>query len=430
MQLALTHRDAAGTATPVRGLVAVLWRRRLVAALMVVLVALTVVVVVAVSPHRYTAATRVAATPTASADSPADYDELLGTIADVAQSRPVLEQVQQAVPSRSLAQLQQEVSGSVVFGTVLIQISVTDSDARLAAQIANAVAAALPQHDPSASAVTLRPTQPAAVPTGLSTPDVRVVALAGVLLAVALAVAAALAYDRLARTVDTAEELAEITGTRVLGVIPRPSDPRGVATPATGPQPPGLRALRVALEFACMDRPTRSLVVASAAADPWPGWLEANLAVALAEVGHRVLLVDADRSSAARHPVFDGPSRPGLYDVLAGTVPLDAAAGPGPMDGVTVLPLGNVEMVAPSLLELRFGELLDEVAATYDVVLVHAAPVTDSDDARIMSIGGGLLLVAPVGRVRPRVLRAAVAALGQVRTRVLGSVVLGTRRRR
>lgn len=429
MQLALTQREDAGTATPVRGLVAVLWRRRLLAALAVVLVAVTVAAVLILSPHQYTAATRVAATPVASADSPADYQDLLGTIADVAQSRPVLEQVQKAVPSRSLEQLQHEVSGSVVFGTVLIQISVTDTDASLAAQIANAVAAALPQHNPSADVVTLAATQPAAVPTGFSSPDVRVVALAGVLLAIALAVAAALVYDRMARTVDTPEELTEITGARVLGVVPRPDDPRSAVTPETGPQPPGLRALRVALEFACMDRPTRLLVVASAAADPWPGWLEVNLAVALAEVGHRVLLVDADRSTAGRHPVFDVPSRPGLYDVLAGTASLDEASVAGPMEGIAVVPLGNVEMVAPSLLELRFGELLEEVDARYDVVLVHAAPVGHSDDARILSIGGGLLLVAPVGRVRPRALRAAVASLAQVRTRVLGTVVLGTRRR-
>ncbi|WGL51004.1 Wzz/FepE/Etk N-terminal domain-containing protein [Nocardioides sp. BP30] len=433
MQTILTDKDVdrhqpAGDG--VRGFFAVLWRRRLVAGLMLVVVAAAVAAVLALTPRQYTAAARVAATPPASlTQSPAGYDDLLGTLADVAHSRPVLEQVQRAVPSRSLAQLQREVRGSVVYGTVLIQVSVTDQDARLAAQIANAVAAALPAHDPGQGGLDLTTTQPATVPDSFASPDVPVVVLAGALLALALAVGAAFVYDRAARTVDTAEEVAEETGAGVLGVIARPTDAKGVPALEPGSREfPSLRALRVALEFASVHRPTRSLVVAPAATDPWAGWLEVNLAVTLAEVGHRVLLVDANRSAKHRHPVFDTTSLPGLYDILAGTVSLDGARLTGPVDGVTVVPLGNVDLAAPSLLEMRFGAFLDEIDEKYDVVLIHAAPVTESDDARIMAIGGGLVLTVPAGRVRPRVLATAVQLLRDVDTRVIGTVVHGARR--
>lgn len=428
--------DVAAPATPggptVRGFLRIVWQRRLVALLMVLLVAVCVAAVLALSPHRYTAAARVAATPpAATTNSPANYTDLLGTAAEVAHSLPVLEEIHRSTPSRSVAQLQDEVNASVIFGTVLIQVDVSDTDPTLAAQIANAAAAALAAHNPSRAYLTFTRTQPATVPTSYASPDLRVVLLAGVLLALVLGAAGALAYDRLARTVDDADDLAASTGVPVLGVVPRPQDPGGTAAlqPASA-EFPALRALRVALEFACIERPTRSLVVAPAATDPWAGWLEVNLAVALAEVGHRVLLVDADRAAQSRHPVFDTVAHPGLYDIMAGTASLDAASLSGPIDGVSVVPLGNADLAAPSLLEMRFGAFLEEVDEKYDVILVNASPLSESDDARIMSVGGGLLLTVPVGRVQPRMLSAVMGSLRETRTRVLGSVVLGTRKRR
>jgi Mrp family chromosome partitioning ATPase len=430
-QLAST-RDAHRSGTiGLRGFLALLWRRRLVTLLVLVLVAAAVAAGLSLAPRGYTAVARVAATPPQSlAQTPANYDSLLGTMANVAASRPVLTEVQQAVPSRSLQQLQDEVRGSVIFGTVIVQVSVTDHDPVVAAQIANAVVNALPAHDPSHGFFVLSTTEPATVPTTFSSPDIKVAALAGALLAIALAVGAAIGWDRVARTVDTADEVADTTGGAVLGVVPRPQDARAVpATNAASREFPALRALRVALEFASSDRPTRTMVVAPAAADPWGGWLEVNLAVALADVGHRVLLVDANRTERRRHPVLDAPDGPGLYDLLAGSVSLDGVVREGPVDGVGVVPLGNPDLAAPSLLEMRFRALMEEIDEKYDVVLIHAAPVTESDDARIMAIDARLLLTVPVGKVKLRSLENAVADLRSVSTDVVGTVVLGIRRR-
>jgi Mrp family chromosome partitioning ATPase len=211
-------------------------------------------------------------------------------------------------------------------------------------------------------------------------------------------------------------------------VIPRPQDVAGV--PVTDPASAeygALRALRVALEFASTERPTRNLIVAPAVSDPGTGWLSVNLAIALADVGHRVLLIDADRTCRRRHPVLDTAAHPGLYDMLAGTVSLDAARLGGPVEGVSVVPLGNVDLAAPSLLEMRFRTLLAEIDEKYDVILIQAAPLTESDDARIMATGGGLLLTAPLGRVRPAALAGVMRAVQEARIRVMGAVLVGAR---
>lgn len=423
------HPTTPGASTGLRALGALLWRRRVVVSLVFVLMAATVTTGLFLADREYTATARVAATPPAElSTSPASYSDLLGTVADVAESRPLLEEVRRALPGRSVEQLRDQVQGDVVAGTVSIQISVTDTDPERAAMIANLVVEELPEHDPSNGSFVFHVTEPAAVPERFSSPDIPLTVLTGAGLALLLAVAVAAVVDRVFRTVSDAQELAEVSDLAVLGVVPKPSEPKELqATDPHSEEFQSLRALRIAIEFASAEDPARLLVVASASgADPWSGWLEVNVAAALAEVGHRVLLVDADRDRGV-HPALDAPGDPGLYDVLSGTSTVDEAVRPGPVDGVHVLPLGNAHLAAPSLLEMRFRDLLDDTEDRFDVVIVHAAPISGSEDARIMAIHGAMLLTVPSGRVHPRHVQRAVEHLQMIRLRVLGSVLLGVR---
>ncbi|HZY74819.1 MAG TPA: hypothetical protein VFE40_00755 [Jatrophihabitantaceae bacterium] len=412
-----------------RTFAAVMWRRRVLALAVLVLELAAVLLGLSRAQRMYTAVATVAATPQATVPAASNVDELLATLARVASSRPVLADVSAALGGlRSADRLSHEVSGSVIDGTSLVQVTVVDRDPRVAALAANAAAQALPARDPSRAYLSLATTEPATVPTTFSSPNVRIVLLAGIALGIALAIAAALVRDRLARTVETAEEIGELTGAGVLGVISRPGDPRSLpAVDGQSPQFEPLRGLRVALEFAGSERPTRTLVVTGAAPEPWAGWLTVNLAAALADVGHRVLLVDTVRDERHRHPVLDAPGAPGFYDMLSGSATLDAAALAGPVDGVTVVPLGNADSAAPSLLEMRVRQLLDDIDEKYDVVLVRAAPLTESDDARIMAIGGGVLLSVPARKLKPRTLARVASELREIRIRVVGSVLLGTK---
>lgn len=416
-----------------RSLGAMLWRRRLLAVIVLAVELAALFSWLAAAPRSYTAVATVAASPQQSlASSSANYDELLGTLAHVVSSRPVLQDVAGALPvRRTVKQLQNEVSGSVVSGTVLVQISVVDKSPAAAADIANGVADALPLHDPSGGYFSFVNTQRAQVPTAYTSPNVPISLLAGIVLGLVLAVVAAVVRDRAARTVETPQEVTAATGVGVLGMVPRPISLKSLpAAAARGLQFDALRGLRVALEFASSEHPTRTLIVTSAGADPWGGWLEVNLAVALAEVGHRVLLIDADRGARHRHEVLDAAGAPGMYDMLSGTATMDAVAIAGPVENVTIIPVGHADVAAPTLLEMRFRRLLDEIDEKYDVVLIHAAPATESDDARIMAIDGGVLLAVPYRRVKQHALEQVSTELQEFRIRTLGAVLVGTRARR
>ena len=428
MSTATPTQTSAGTG--LRSLAALLWRRRVVVALVVAVLAATVGIGLAVAEREYTATARVAATPPqAEAPSAASYEDLLGTMARIAESGPLLEDVSRDTGELSVEQLREQVTGSVVAGTVIIQVAVTDTDPERAARIADAVAAAMPDHDPSNGAFVFHLTEPAEVPEEPSSPDIPITVLAGLVLAVASAVVVAVLVDRTFRTVADADEVAAVTGSTVLGVLPRPEDPEG--DPATRPVSPefgALRALRVGIEFASAEDPTRLLVVASGTGgEAHPGWVEVNLAAALTEVGHRVLLVDADRDGRTRHPLLDRAGEPGLYDVMAGAATLPDAVHRDERLGFAVLGLGDAHLAPPSLLEMRFRDLLAQTEADYDVVLVHAGPVSESEDARIMAIDGALLLTVGSGSVHPRTLQRAVAHLRMVRTRILGVVLTESR---
>lgn len=424
-----TTSKSSSTRGGMRALGALAWRRRWVMLMVFAVVANVVAAGLVIAEREYTASARVAATPPAAAPvSGASYTDLLGTVADVAESRPLLEEAAARISDRSAGQLRDAVDGEVVPGTVIIEVSVEDPDAERAAQIANVIVELLPQHDPSNGSFEFQITEEAVVPQRFSSPNIPVTALAGFILALLTALAAAVVVDRVFRTMTDPEEMAEVSDTAALGVIPRPADPDGVpAIDLKTEEFQALRALRIAIEFASAEDPTRLLVVTSASSsDPWAGWLEVNVAATLGEVGHRVLVINADRDGQV-HRSLDAPGEDGLYDVLAGTRELADVIVEGPTPQVDVLPLGQEHLAAPSLLEMRFRGLLDETEGAYDVVIVHAAPVAGSEDARIMAIHGAMLLTVPAGRVHPRHVQRAAEHLRMIRLRVLGTVLLGVR---
>lgn len=423
-----------------RALLAALWRRRFLALAVLLVMLAAVALGLYFAPKRYTAAATVTASPQQSLRSSAgNLDELEATLAHLVDTDSVLHAIQRNLGThRPISVLRDEVSGQRVDGTVLIRITAQDSDPRVAAEIANAAADALPLHDPSGGLFLFTSNDRADPPTAFSSPDVKLLGAVGAVLGVVLAVAAALVRDAAARTVDSPGELRAASGADVLAVVPRPPDPAGMDV-LDGDAAP-FRAVRVALGIGHTDAVHHTLVVAPAVPDPSDQWFALNLAVALAQVGQRALVVDTQLGTQldtqagrpSRHPALTNEDgAPGLFDVLREAAALDTATIAGPVDGVSVLPVGDPGgEAAADLVEMHFHDLLAKLASGYDVVVLSAASPAVSDDARIMAVGGELVLVVPAGRVPAKTLTGIVDELRAVRTRVAGCVLVTSRRRR
>jgi capsular polysaccharide biosynthesis protein/Mrp family chromosome partitioning ATPase len=407
-------------------------RRRLLALWVLVVVFAALAVFLTVTPRTYSAVATLSAAPNPKRPATDDLSDVRATLARMVGSQIVLHDVSKRIQGvRTVEELDAEVTGEVVKGTTLIQITAEDGNAAVAADIANAAVAVLPRNDPSAKALLYTTTDRASVSKVASHPDVPLVLGGGTVLGILLAVAIALIRDRIPRRRVTANQLERATDIGVLCEIAPPNDPANL--PALYPGTPAaksFRSLRVGLEAALAGRSTHTLVVTAADRTENDMWLGANLAIALAQVKHRVLLVDARFGDDASEGGLAAPDAPGLLDVLLGT-PLAHVVLAGPVEDLSVLPVGDRGGVpTEALVELRFTEVMQEAATMYDVAVVVAAPLSVSDDAVVMAASGSLLTVVPSDLGSLDELGSQVDRLRAIGIRLVGSVLLTDAARR
>jgi capsular exopolysaccharide synthesis family protein len=338
---------------------------------------------------------------------------------------------------RTAAELAHEVTATSPADTVLIDIAVTDPDPELAAATAAATAASFAvvvadlesPADGSGSPVKVSVVRPAAAPTTPTTPDHRLDLALGLLAGIVLGFGLALLRRALDTRVRDAKDIAAVTPASVLGTISE--DPHGSDRPLIVQSDPhsqraeAYRRLRTNLQFLRLDGDARTIVVTSTVPDEGKSTSAANLAIALADAGSRVVLVDADlrRPSIARYLGLEGAV--GLTTVLIGQATLEDVLQPWGNGFLDVLPSGQVPPNPSEILgSAAMGDLLAELARRYDLVLLDSPPLLPVTDAAVLSTqAAGTLLVVGADRVNRRQLADAVGSLDSVRSRLLGVVL-------
>jgi capsular exopolysaccharide synthesis family protein len=160
------------------------------------------------------------------------------------------------------------------------------------------------------------------------------------------------------------------------------------------------RSLRTALSVVCEGRDAKIVQVSS----PEPGdgktTTVANLAVAVAQSGKRVLLIDADLRRPSCHRLFRMPLEIGLSDVLRGEIEALNAVRATAVDNLSLLTAGQLpENPAELLSSPRLGLLMQEARDEYDVIFVDAPPLLAvSDPCVIARQTDGVLLVVRLGK--------------------------------
>jgi capsular exopolysaccharide synthesis family protein len=187
-----------------------------------------------------------------------------------------------------------------------------------------------------------------------------------------------------------------------------------------------VRGIRTQLLFSTHNRAHQVIQITSPNTGDGKSTLAANLAAALARSEKRVVLVDCDFRKPRVHKLLDLPEADiGLASVVSDQADLGGAIQACEIDNLSLLPCGPRPANPAELLSsVRFQEVLDELRATYDYVILDTPPILAvSDPVAVAPRADGVILVFRMTRdARPAAERAKEELAG-VGGRLLGVVV-------
>ncbi len=336
------------------------------------------------------------------------------------------------------AQLAPTIAASSPLNTVLINVSVTNSDPVLAAKIANSVGQNFSHivverlekpNGEKASPVKIETIQPALVPTRPTSPNVSLNIVIGLLIGLALGIGVAFLRSVLDTRIHGIHDIEVVTDSPMLGGIALDPDAKKralvVHADPKSPRAESFRSLRTNLQFLNVEDGPRSFVVTSSIPGEGKTTTTANLAITLAETGARVALIDGDLRLPRLADYMGIEGGVGLTDVLIGRAELADVLQKWGKGKLFVLPSGRIPPNPSELLgSAAMARLLATLTEQFDIVLIDAPPLLVVTDAAVLSklCGGALMLVAS-GRTKRNELAGAVRALERVGSKLVGVVV-------
>ncbi|EEA02712.1 capsular exopolysaccharide family [Burkholderia sp. H160] len=161
-------------------------------------------------------------------------------------------------------------------------------------------------------------------------------------------------------------------------------------------------------------------------------FIAANLAILHAEIGSRVVLIDADMRRGHLASLFNESNRGGLSEVLSERLPLRNALRSTGIDGLTFLSCGvRPENPAALLMKPRLKEVLDRLSDQFDLVIIDTPPFLAVTDASIVANeAGASLLVLRSGMQSEEEIADAIRKVERAEGRIAGAVFNGIPLRR
>lgn len=257
-----------------------------------------------------------------------------------------------------------------------------------------------------------------------------------------LGIIAAFSLDLIDRSVKTVKEAREALKYTLLGVIPvlgknvkNHSSIAGIDRPLPKiigrdiphyPFGAAYQILQANLKFLCSDKALKSIVVTSSVAKEGKSEVAANLAVTMAQMGRRVLLVDADMRHPIQHHVWGLTNATGLSNIIVDQVAIDLSVQEV-MPNLDVLSSGVLPPNPLALLDSqRMAALIASFNREYDLVIFDTPSLSGMADAAVLSnLTDGILLVVRPGVVDWNSANAAKEFLTQSGQKVLGIVING-----
>ncbi len=356
------------------------------------------------------------------------YTELVASPGTV---QPVIDQLRLPYSAEELAP---RITATSPLDTILINVAVTDLSPTRARDIANAITEVFPtlvkRLDSSSTAteslVDVSPTRLAVTPQAPISPRTKLNLVLGLLVGLGLGVGLSVLRNTLDRTVkgkDDAQASARAPVLTVVGDDPEATQHRLITHDAFSPRAESFRQLRTNIRFLSVDHRLSSLVVTSAVAGEGKTTTACNLAIALAQAGESVVLIDADLRRPTVSDVFGLSSGVGLTSVLLGDLPIDEALQSWNEDlPLRVLSAGPLPPNPSELIgSTRMASLISSLTAGGVTVVLDSPPLLPVTDAALLARAtDGGLVVTRAASTHTDQLASACESL-----RITGATVLG-----
>lgn len=270
---------------------------------------------------------------------------------------------------------------------------------------------------------------PAVPPLRPTRNTVPVLILGGAAILFALGILLAILLDRTDKRFRYPEQVTEDLGLYVLGVVPVIDNKATRSrTDQAAQVVEAFRSIRMNVRYAA--DPSRPLTMTITSPGPGDGksLISANLALSFAEAGARTLLIDGDIRRGELASTFGVSSLPGLVEYLDGTALIAEARYPvAAHPNLTLIPGGARRRKAPELLATpRLNQLINQMAAEYDVVIVDSPPLGAGFDAYALATATtNMALVVRAGVTDIRMAKARMAVVDTLPVRVMGAILNG-----
>lgn len=334
-------------------------------------------------------------------------------------------------------ELKESVSAASPLNTVLINITTTSTNPGMAQKISDEAArqfvdvvADLEKSGTSnTSPVRVTITQPAQLPEKPDSPKLLINLAAGLLLGAITAIGVALARAMLDTVVRRTEDAKQITDSPIIGEV-RADDTFTTGKPPVHEDPTSViseefRQIRTNMMFVASASETSVQMFTSAIQGEGKTTIVCNLALAYAQNGQRVCIVDADlrRPNVANYLGLEGSV--GLTTALIGEASLRDMVQRWGTTNVWVLPSGQVPPNPSELLgSAAFEETIAILGEKFDVVIIDAPPLVPVADASILaSIVKDVVLVAGCTKVHKHQLHQAIDKLKSVDNKPQGIII-------
>ena len=251
-----------------------------------------------------------------------------------------------------------------------------------------------------------------------------------------LGMSVALGAEMLDPRVKSLAEMRRVLGLPVLGQVPFVLPGHAPKTAPVGlicqamPRSPSAEAYRVVranLELARRGREARLLMVTGPHDAEGKSTVASNLAVALAQAGRRVLLVDANLRKPTQHVTFGLSRERGLVHLLRDLLPLNRIVQTTTVNNLDLIASGpSVAQPAELLSSPSLDEVIGRLRVDYDAVIIDAPSLLNFADPSILgSVVDGIIMVVRVGATKRADVTRAVETLKGLGTPLLGAIING-----